>query len=371
MARLGSGASRRYAVRVPKTYPQCGVEQAKRSVTGIAKGINETGAMKKETKTWDSSPEAIARAAVVLRDGGIVAFPTETVYGLGADARNEVAVAAIYATKGRPSVNPLIVHVKDVESAQSITDMPPVAMRLAEAFWPGPLTLVLSLRPGHGLAPSVTAGLPSVGLRVPDAAVAQDMLQAFAGPVAAPSANPSGRISPTTAAHVLAGLSGRIDAVIDGGPCRVGLESTIVDVTRQSPRLLRAGGITADEISLVLGDNLNRQHALVEDNKPTAPGQMSSHYAPRARVRLNAKTAHPGELLLGFGPVTGAEMNLSEEGDLAVAAARLFEMLHLLDGTGAETIAVSPIPETGLGVAINDRLRRAAASTSRADTKLI
>lgn len=318
-------------------------------------------AMVGTTKILGGDKTGIARAATLLREGRIVAFPTETVYGLGADARDENAVAAIYAAKGRPSVNPLIVHVKDLDAAQSLTVMSPAAMRLAEAFWPGPLTLVLPLRLGHGLAPSVTAGLPSVGVRVPDAPIARALLEAFEGPIAAPSANPSGRISPTSSAHVLAGLPGRIDAVIDGGKCRVGLESSIVDLTGHHPRLLRAGGITSDQLSTVLGERLSDDGNVTEDAKPSSPGQMTSHYAPNAKLRLNAAHANPGEVLLGFGPVEGAELNLSAEADLAVAATNLFEMLHQLDSNGALAIAVSPIPESGLGIAINDRLRRAAA----------
>lgn len=320
-----------------------------------------------EQNTADLTPDAagIGRAADLLAQGGLVAFPTETVYGLGADARNDAAVAAIFTAKGRPSVNPLIVHLADARQAAERARMSPLAERLATAFWPGPLTLVLPLRPGHGLSDRVTAGLGTVGLRVPAAPVAQQLLATFGGPVAAPSANRSGRISPTTAAHVRAGLGGRIDAVLDGGACPVGLESTILDLSGPVPRLLREGGASMETIAQVIGGPVISDGTAENDTAPSAPGQMRSHYAPRARLRLNATDIRPGEILLGFGPSTGAVTaaveNLSERGDLAEAAARLFAALHRLDAAGADAIAVSPIPDTGLGRALNDRLRRAAA----------
>ena len=305
--------------------------------------------------------DGLDAAVAVLRQGGLVAFPTETVYGLGADARNAAAVAQIFAAKGRPDFNPLIVHVADLQAAQALCAFTPAADLLAAAFWPGALTLVLPLRPGSGIAPLVMAGQPTLALRVPDHPLAQRLLARFNGPIAAPSANPSGRISPTTAAHVLAGLGGRIDAVLDGGACGVGLESTIVGCDgAQDPMqasLLRAGGLPVEVIEAALGVALLRP---ADQARPTAPGQMESHYAPRGQVRLNASHAQPGEILLGFGPVDAA-LNLSARGDLTEAAANLFGHLHQLDAMGATHIAVSPVPDHGLGRAINDRLRRAAA----------
>lgn len=294
--------------------------------------------------------------AAILRRGGLLAFPTETVYGLGADARNGRAVAAIYAAKGRPVFNPLIVHLADVAAARALCVFNPLAEDLAAAFWPGALTLVLPLRPGSGISELVTAGLPTLAVRVPDHPLAHALLQAFGGPVAAPSANPSGRISPTTAAHVLAGLGGRIDAVLDGGDCAVGLESTIIGFD-PGPVLLRAGGVPAEVIEDALGYPLGRPS---DPAMPNAPGQLASHYAPTGQMRLNVTAPAPGEVLLGFGPVQ-AVLNLSPNGDLTEAAANLFGHLHRLDAMGAAHIAVSPIPDHGLGAAINDRLRRAAA----------
>jgi len=304
------------------------------------------------------APDAtgIGIAADILRKGGTVAFPTETVYGLGADARNGRAVAAVFAAKGRPAFNPLIVHLPDLDAARALCDFTPAAERLAAAFWPGALTLVLPLRPQSGISALVTAGLDTLAVRVPDHPVAQALLQAFGGPVAAPSANPSGRISPTTAMHVQAGLAGRIDAVVDGGGCGVGLESTIIGCAGD-PVLLRAGGLPAEAIEACLGHPLHQQ---TDPAQPSAPGQLASHYAPRGTVRLNATKAEAGEVMLGFGPVD-ADLNLSEAGDLSEAAATLFGHLHRLDAMGATRIAVSPIPDHGLGRAINDRLQRAAA----------
>jgi L-threonylcarbamoyladenylate synthase len=301
-----------------------------------------------------TSPEGIAQAAAVLARGGLLAFPTETVYGLGADARDGRAVAAIYDAKGRPSFNPLIVHVPDPQAARRCGQWSDTAERLAQAFWPGPLSLVLPLVDGHGLSSLVTAGLDSVALRVPGHPAAQAVLRAFGGPVAAPSANPSGRISPTTASHVLAGLGSRVDAILDDGPCTVGLESTIVGLTGPAT-LLRPGGVPRQQIEDVLGTPLHDP----DTGAVTAPGQLASHYAPQARVRLNATAPETGEVFLGFG-ATGGDVNLSTTGDLREAASRLFDCLHRLDATG-RPIAVAPVPETGLGVAINDRLRRAAA----------
>ena len=300
----------------------------------------------------------IARAADLLRQGELVAFPTETVYGLGGDARADRAVAGIFAAKGRPSFNPLIVHLPDLAAAEAIAEFGPQAHDLAAAFWPGPLTLVLPLRAGAGISPLVSAGLPTVAIRVPAHPLAQRLLRAFGGPVAAPSANPSGRVSPTRAEHVMDGLSGRIAAVLDGGPCAVGLESTIL-LADPKPTLLRPGGLPVEALETALGTKLGSAAASA---KPTAPGQLASHYAPNATVRLNATTAGPDEVLVGFGTVKGA-LTLSDTGDLVEAAARLFQILREADrlaGPGGH-IAFATVPETGLGRAINDRLRRAAA----------
>ena len=296
----------------------------------------------------------ISQAAALLRAGELVAFPTETVYGLGADARNGEAVAAIFEAKGRPAFNPLIVHLADTTMAKSFVNWTESADRLARAFWPGPLTLVLPLREGHGLSTLVTAGLPTVALRVPAGPVAHALLRAVGGPVAAPSANPSGRISATTAAHVSAGLGDRIAAILDNGPCSVGLESTIVGLDGP-PTLLRAGGLPVEDIEACLGHPL----LTAEAAQITAPGQMLSHYAPRARLRLDAAGPDAGEVMLGFGPMP-CDVNLSPSGDLREAAARLFDCLHQLDAMG-QPIAVAPVPRHGLGLAINDRLARAAA----------
>ncbi|WP_050929313.1 L-threonylcarbamoyladenylate synthase [Aestuariivita boseongensis] len=310
----------------------------------------------RETQILTASDRDLDRAAQILADGGLVSFPTETVYGLGADARQGRAVAGIFAAKDRPSFNPLIVHVASLDQARRHARLDGDALRLAQTFWPGPLTLVVPLIDGHGLSELVTAGLPTVGLRMPDHPVAQKLLKALDGPIAAPSANPSGRISPTTAQHVLAGLDGRIDAVIDAGPCAVGLESTIVGFDGDTPILLRPGGLPAEAIEAALSRPLARWE---DGSAINAPGQLSSHYAPDASVRLNAETPAPGELYLGFGDRDG-DLNLSPSGDLVEAAARLFACLHMLDGQG-KPIAVAPIPDTGLGRAINDRLKRAAA----------
>lgn len=307
------------------------------------------------TEMLQADAAGLSRAAEIWHAGGLVAFPTETVYGLGGDARSDNAVARIFEAKGRPRFNPLIVHVPGVTAAKALVQWSDAADRLAAAFWPGPLTLVLPLRDGHGLSPLVTAELPTLAVRAPAHPVAQALLKRFAGPVAAPSANPSGRISPTTAAHVQTGLGGRIEAIVDGGACDVGVESTIVGLWEQ-PVLLRPGGLPLEALEQALGAPL-AVHG--NDETLTAPGQMASHYAPGAPVRLNAQAAREGEVLLGFGPVE-CDLNLSRAGDLVEAAANLFGALHTLDKRGAP-IAVSPIPETGLGRAINDRLRRAAA----------
>ena len=303
------------------------------------------------------SPRDIPFAASVLRNGGLVAFPTETVYGLGADARNSTAVAGIFAAKERPQFNPLIVHVADIEAVEKIAVIPPKARAVAAAFWPGPLTLVLPARPDSGLSDLVTAGLDTVAVRIPANPIALQLLKEFGGPIAAPSANPSGKISPTTAGHVLDGLSGKIDAVIDGGHCEVGLESTIIGFN-DGPVLLRAGGLPIELLNAVLGSKI----ALNTDDKITAPGQLTSHYAPKAMLRINAEAPEPNEAWLGFGPhnFNAPSLNLSQSRDLTEAAANLFAHLHALDKISAR-IAVAPIPNTGLGLAINDRLERAAS----------
>ncbi|MCA3439383.1 MAG: threonylcarbamoyl-AMP synthase [Rhodobacter sp.] len=312
-----------------------------------------------DTACLAPTPDGIAQAADLLRKGGLVAFPTETVYGLGGDARSDRAVARIFAAKGRPHFNPLIVHLPDAAAARGLAVFDARADALAAQFWPGPLTLVLPLRAGSGLSGLVTAGLPTVALRVPAHPVARALLQVFGGPLAAPSANPSGRVSPTRAAHVIEGLGGRIDAVIDGGTCAVGVESTIVGLDGAA-RLLRPGGVPVEALETALGLPL----LLPEAGKITAPGQLAAHYAPGALVRLEAVAARPNEVWIGFGPQSaGAALSLSRAGDLVEAAARLFHTLREADrlaGPGG-AIAVAPIPETGLGRAINDRLRRAAA----------
>lgn len=305
----------------------------------------------------------IARAAELLGGGELVAFPTETVYGLGADARAGQAVARIFEAKSRPRFNPLIVHVASAEAASALVDLPEAGQRLAAAFWPGPLTLVAPRRVDAGVAELVSAGLPTLAVRVPEHEVAQALLRRFDGPVAAPSANPSGRISPTTADHVLEGLGDRIAAVLDGGPCSVGLESTIIgfDVgDGGTATLLRPGGLPVEAIEAALGAKLG---APLPAKGISSPGQLASHYAPLAPLRLAVINPSAEELWLGFGDSPGADLNLSPSGDLREAAANLFEHLRRLDrmAAGRRGIAVAPIPETGLGLAINDRLARAAA----------
>ena len=311
--------------------------------------------MNLQTEILTADATGIARAATLLQAGAQVAFPTETVYGLGADARNGRAVAGIFAAKERPAFNPLIVHLAETAMAADYVAWSATAEQLAQAFWPGPLTLVLPLKDGHGLSPLVTAGLSTVGLRVPAHLLAHQLLAKFGGPVAAPSANPSGRISPTQASHVLAGLGGRIAAVLDGGGCDVGLESTILGLTGPTPELLRAGGVPGEALEAVLGLAL----VAPADDSIRAPGQMASHYAPAAALRLNADNPRADEVFLGFGS-KGGYLNLSPEGDLLDAAANLFAYLHRLDAL-TRPIAVAPIPKDGLGAAINDRLARAAA----------
>jgi L-threonylcarbamoyladenylate synthase len=321
-----------------------------------------------KTQILPADASGIAKGAESLRTGGLIAFPTETVYGLGADAAQARAVARIYEAKGRPSFNPLIAHVADLAAARRIARFDATATRLAEAFWPGPLTLVLPKAADCSVADLATAGLDTVAIRVPDHPVAQALLREFGGAVVAPSANLSGHVSPTTAAHVASDLSGRIDLILDGGAVEVGVESTIV-ACLDEVMLLRPGGLPREEIERVLGHPLRRraEDATNDDTQPLAPGMLASHYAPRTPVRLNATGVEPDEVLLAFGPaeVSGAHaatavLNLSASGDLAEAAANLFGYLRTLDANQARAIAVMPVPPHGLGEAINDRLSRAA-----------
>ncbi|MBV1822463.1 L-threonylcarbamoyladenylate synthase [Komagataeibacter oboediens] len=318
------------------------------------------------TRLLHNDPQGLATAATLLRAGGLVAFGTETVYGLGADAGNDTAVAAIYTAKGRPGINPLISHFASADAAFEQVEATPLARRLADRFWPGPLTMVLPRGTHCGISTIATAGLPTAAVRVPAGQTTQALLAACGFPVVAPSANPSGRVSPSDAQHVLAGLDGRIDAVLDCGPCRVGVESTIIDLSRDVPVLLRPGGITLEALEAACGMKLALP-AGSNDARPTAPGQLSSHYAPGLPVRLDARSVTPDEALLAFGPpLPGSALvwNLSATGDLHEAAARLFAGLRFLDMEGHRRglvgIAVQPVPGHGLGRAIRDRLIRAA-----------
>jgi len=308
-------------------------------------------------------PAALARAGELLRAGELVAFPTETVYGLGADATNDRAVAAIFAAKGRPHFNPLIVHVPDAAAAAACAVFDDRAEALAEQFWPGPLTLVLPRRPEAGLSLLVSAGLDTVAVRAPNHPVGQALLKAAGRPIAAPSANRSGAVSPTTPMHVVESLGDRVSVVLAGGRCPVGLESTVLDLSGETPVLLRPGAVLREEIERLIGPI---RVSAGDPDAPKSPGQLESHYAPSAAVRLNAQGAEDDEALLSFGPdrfVRGGleKLNLSLDGDLNEAAANLFHHLRALDKPGVRAIAVMPIPDEGLGVAINDRLRRAAA----------
>jgi len=302
----------------------------------------------------------IAAAAEAVRAGLLVAFPTETVYGLGADAGNDRAVADIFAAKDRPRFNPLIVHVADEAAARALARFTQRAETLAARFWPGPLTLVLRRRPEAPVSLLASAGLDTLALRVPSHPVAYDLLAAAGRPLAAPSANRSGKLSPTTAAHVQRSLGKRVAIILDGGPCRVGIESTVLDLTGRRPALLRPGAVTEEEIGAAIGP-LARPAA---GAPARSPGLSGTHYAPDLPMRLEAAEARPGEALLAFGPRApsgaAATANLSPAGDLAEAAANLFAMLRLLDQPRFAGIAVMPVPDRGLGRAINDRLRRAA-----------
>jgi L-threonylcarbamoyladenylate synthase len=321
-----------------------------------------------KTQILPAGEAAAAAAARSLSEGQLVAFPTETVYGLGADATNSAAIARLYQAKGRPSFNPLIAHVRDLSAGMRIGRFEATAITLAKAFWPGPLTLVLPKANDCPVADLATAGLDTIAIRVPAHPVAREILRVFGGPVVAPSANLSGHVSPTTAAHVQSDLNGRIDLIVDGGAVAVGVESTIVGCF-EAPMLLRPGGVPRGEIERVLGRALVRppDDADNDTSQPLAPGMLASHYAPHTPVRLNAEKVEAGEALLAFGPdpVPGidsvtAVINLSAHGDLSEAAANLFGYLRALDAKGARAIAVMPVPHHGLGEAINDRLRRAA-----------
>lgn len=329
-----------------------------------------TGERHPAAKVEPASADAIARAGALIRAGGLVAFPTETVYGVGADATNGRAVAAIYAAKGRPSFNPLIVHVPTEAAAEAYAVFDARAEELAARFWPGPLTLVLPRRPGSLISDLVTAGLDTVAIRVPAHPVARALLEAADRPIAAPSANRSGRVSPTAAIHAAEELGSAVGMILAAGRSAVGLESTILDLSGDRPVLLRPGAVTEADIEAVVGAV---EISGGDPDRPSAPGQLLRHYAPATRLRLNATAAEPGEALLAFGPDAFAGrraasmLNLSETGDLAEAAANLFAMLRTLDGRGHRGIAVMPIPEAGLGAAINDRLRRAAAPPEQDD----
>lgn len=320
-----------------------------------------------DTRRLSYDADGLAEAVAILRAGGLVAFPTETVYGLGGDATDPAAVAAIYAAKTRPSFNPLISHVHDLAAAVAQGVFDADARRLAERCWPGPLTLVVPASAQTQVCDLARAGLPSVALRVPDSAATRDLLRAFGRPLAGPSANRSGRVSPTRADHVLADLQGRIAAVLDGGDTRVGVESTVVACLGGRARLLRPGGVTRDLLREILGYDPEGPVA-ADAEAPVGPGLLASHYAPNARVRLDATAIVPGEAVLLFGDFqpegcerARARVNLSPAGDTAEAAANLFGALRDLDASGADVIAVTPMPTTGLGEAIRDRLNRAAA----------
>ncbi len=311
------------------------------------------------------SSTSLDEAARLIRDGELVAFPTETVYGLGADATNERAVAKIFEAKGRPHFNPLISHVCDAEEARRLVRWNTTAQKLAERFWPGPLTLVLPRAENSPIALLATAGLDTVAIRAPAHAMAQALIRAVGGPIAAPSANRSGSVSPTRAEHVAQSLGDRVKLILDGGPCEVGLESTVLDLTTATPTLLRPGGATREAIEGVIGRVALSDAVPSGDSAHKSPGQLQSHYAPARPVRLGATSVAGDEALLAFGAhlPAGARraLNLSPTGSLTEAAANLFAMLRALDDPEVACIAVMPIPETGLGLAINDRLRRAAA----------
>ena len=304
-----------------------------------------------------------AAAVEALKRGELVAFPTETVYGLGADATNDKAVALVYATKGRPAFNPLIAHVADADAAFRLGIFPDMAKTLAKAFWPGPLTIVVERAPDCPVSLLASAGLSSIAIRVPNHSVALELLRQFGRPLVGPSANPAGRVSPTSVEHVRRHLGAKVAMILDGGRCKIGVESTVIGFLDGAPRLLRPGGISRREIEQVIGSALA---AGSHSQRPHAPGQLLSHYAPRAEIRLYAEAPRMGEAYLGFGPLhSHGPYTLSASGDVVEAAANLFRLLHDIDATGVSAIAVAPIPHQGLGEAINDRLMRAAAPRDR------
>ena len=305
--------------------------------------------------------QSLKLAAKALRDGQLVSFPTETVYGLGADATNDKAVASIYEAKGRPSFNPLIAHIASLEKAKDIADFTPLAEEIAAKFWPGAVTLVLPLKTPSTISKLVTAGLDTIALRLPAPEIARQLLTEAAIPVAAPSANLSGGISPTLARHVEADLADKCRYILDGGACERGLESTIIDCTTNKAIILRPGPVTLEMLEKAVGDFEVSYNDIHNDHNPSAPGQLTSHYAPSKSLRLNAQSKQANETFIGFGDVKNADFNLSLSGDLTEAAANLFAILHEADKTDGQVIAVSPIPEQGLGIAIGDRLKRAAA----------
>lgn len=309
-----------------------------------------------QTKIFNTSRHDLSKASELIKSGGTLAFPTETVYGLGADATNKLAVAKIFQAKGRPSFNPLIIHCFSIEQIQTFAMWSSEAQTVADKFWPGPLTMVLPLLPNNQISSLALAGLQTVAVRMPNHSVAQSILQLANTPIAAPSANPSGAVSATKAEHVISRLNGKIEGIISGYSSKIGLESTIISFLPE-PSILRFGAIDETDISELLGLDLKKKR---KDEKISAPGQLSSHYAPKGSIRLNSKVFKKNEVSLGFGEIL-CDLNLSREANLAEAAANLFDYLHRLDEMGAEKIAVSPIPEEGIGIAINDRLRRAAA----------
>ena len=327
------------------------------------RGASKPGGKLMQGRIVPANAEWIAEAGQMIRSGALVAFPTETVYGLGADATNGEAVARVFEAKNRPTFNPLIVHVLGLEQAIIIGTFSPVARRLTEAFWPGPLTLVVPRTANSEVSDLVSAGLPTVALRSPDHPVARALLAEAQRPLAAPSANRSGHVSATRAEHVAADLGGKAALILDGGPTTLGLESTVISLVDDTPVLLRPGAVTVEAIEEVLGTRLAREDGSTD--RPMSPGQLQSHYAPRAGLRLDAYDWGPDEAVLAFGGIAGKPartfINLSPSGDLVEAAANLFSALRTLDASGASTIAATPIPRHGLGEAINDRLKRAAA----------
>ncbi len=306
-----------------------------------------------------ATPEAIAEASRILLSGGLVSFPTETVYGLGAVATNTDAVSKIFSIKGRPSINPLIVHVGSADWVSQFAETDDRYEKLARALWPGPISFVVKLKPDNTISKLVTAGLNTVAVRHPRGAIANELLTTVKTPLAAPSANKSGAVSPTNASHVAESLDGEIDMILDGGNCEVGLESTVLDISSNGPAvILRPGAVTQESLTGIIGPVLQDD---ASPDLPKSPGQMLSHYAPSLPVRLNALDQEQGEALLGFGSLEGATLNLSPSGNLSEAATNLFRMLRELDSPNKyRAIAVASIPNTGIGIAINDRLKKAA-----------